>query len=444
MRLQTPAFALICCACAFTVVPRLLSAPPSDSEALIQALKLSFSDESSSVLFIEQAGRKYRIDVGTRSITEVSGAETGTPFVNTAFGQPAQPATPPPGGQALFQANCARCHGADGKGIQSIGTPNFASVGVDQGRVASTIRSGRPNKMPSFTGRLSDAEITSISQYVASLGATGTTKADVKPGIYKPGDDVLFSLPTGRAPDAHGLYVNFSHRFPYTPALSGSDRGDVLFGLDESALPSLGLRYGITDKLSVDLFRSPTFIGRPIQLQTAYSVLTEQKSAPFNLTVRVSVEGQNDFRKNYTEDIEGIFSRSLSHRAQIYLVPTISFNDRRVVQGGLTSNKIPDYPGINAFSLGAGGAFDIRPTVAIVAEIIPTFIGADQLGIHRPAFSFGIQKKIYRHAFTFGLTNSPGATVSQRAGTDATFLGNPHGDVFKQMFFGFDLTRQIH
>jgi len=194
----------------------------------------------------------------------------------------------------------------------------------------------------------------------------------------------------------------------------------------------------------VDLFRSPTFIGRPIQLQTAYSVLTEQKSAPFNLTVRVSVEGQNDFRKNYTEDIEGIFSRSLSHRAQIYLVPTISFNDRRVVQGGLTSNKIPDYPGINAFSLGAGGAFDIRPTVAIVAEIIPTFIGADQLGIHRPAFSFGIQKKIYRHAFTFGLTNSPGATVSQRAGTDATFLGNPHGDVFKQMFFGFDLTRQIH
>lgn len=54
------------------------------------------------------------------------------------------------------------------------------------------------------------------------------------------------------------------------------------------------------------------------------------------------------------------------------------------------------------------------------------------------------KKKIYRHAFTFGLSNSPGVTVSQRAGTDATFLNNPHGDVFKEMFLGFDLTRQIH
>ncbi len=126
------------------------------------------------------------------------------------------------------------------------------------------------------------------------------------------------------------------------------------------------------------------------------------------------------------------------------MVPTISFNDRRVVQGGLVSNKIPDYPGVNAFSIGVGGAVDIRPTVALVAEIIPTLVGASQLGIHRPAFSFGIQKKIYRHAFTFGFTNSPGTTVSQRAGTDATFLNNPHGDVFKEMFIGFNLTRQIH
>jgi hypothetical protein len=156
------------------------------------------------------------------------------------------------------------------------------------------------------------------------------------------------------------------------------------------------------------------------------------------------VDGQNNFRKSYTENFEAIFSRSLTHRAQVYLVPTISFNDRRVVQGALTSSGIPYYTGINAFALGAGGAFDIRPTVALVAEMIPTLIGADQLGIHRPAFSFGIQKKIYRHAFTLGVTTSPGTTVSQRAGTDATFLGNPRGDLFKEMFLGFDLTRQIH
>jgi mono/diheme cytochrome c family protein len=420
------------------------------AQELVRSLKLSFAADSSSVLFLEQNGRKYKIDVATRSITEMNPGSV--PIANVAFAQPAaQPATPASApqatGQALFQANCARCHGADGKGIHSIGTPDFVSIGVAQAHVASTIRSGRPNKMPSFTGRLSDADIASISQYVESLGSTGasgTPRPDVKPGVYTPGDDVLFSLPTGRPPDPGALYVNFQHRFPYTPALSGTDRGDVLFGLDESALPSLGLRYGITDKLSVDLMRSPTFIGRPLQLQTAYSFLSEQNSAPFNFTARVSVEGQNDFRKNYTEDLEGIFSRSITHRAQVYLVPTISFNDRRVVQGGLVDDKIPDYPGINAFSLGGGFAVDVRPTIALVGEIIPTLIGADQLGIHRPAFSFGIQKKIYRHAFTFGVTNSPGVTVSQRAGTDATFLNNPHGDIFKNMFLGFDLTRQIH
>jgi len=421
---------------------------PEHIQELLRTLKLSFADDSSSVLYIEQAGRKYKIDVATRSVTEVSMA--GLPLKNAAFAQPASqsPAqsqlAPQPTGQALFQANCARCHGADGKGIRSIGTPDFVSVGMDQAHVSSTVRSGRPNKMPSFTGRLSDADIASISQYVESLGTTGTPRPDVKPGVYKPGDDVLFSLPTGRPPDPGALYVNFQHRFPYTPALSGTDRGDVLFGLDESALPSLGLRYGITDKWSVDLMRSPTFIGRPIQLQTAYSFLSEQKSAPFNFTARVSLEGQDDFRKNYTEDLEGIFSRSITNRAQVYLVPTISLNDRRVVQGGLVDDKIPDYPGINAFSLGGGFAVDVRPTIALVGEIIPTLIGADQLGIHRPAFSFGIQKKIYRHAFTFGVSNSPGVTVSQRAGTDATFLDNPHGDVFKNMFLGFDLTRQIH
>jgi hypothetical protein len=64
------------------------------------------------------------------------------------------------------------------------------------------------------------------------------------------------------------------------------------------------------------------------------------------------------------------------------------------------------------------------------------------LGIHRPAYSFGIQKKILRHAFTFGFTNSPGTTVSQRAGTRATFLGSPSADKPSGLFVGFDLTRQ--
>lgn len=435
-----------------TVTHSLSAAPPEPDtvQDLVHNLKISFSDSSSTVLFLEQAGRKYRIDVATRSITEVTASQQALASVGNTFAataaqaepQTTAPTSPQPPGAALFQANCAMCHGPDGKGIRSIGTPNFTSIGEDPAHVAQTIRSGKAGKMPSFSGKLSDTEITEISQWVSGLAASTSPKAEPKPGVYKPGDDVLFSLPTGRPVDKGAWLVNFSHRFPYDPSFVGANRGGVLFGLDESALPSFGLRYGVTDKLSVDIMRSPTFIGRPIQLQTAYNLLSEQNSAPFNLTARVSVEGQNDFRKNYTEDVEGIFSRSITHRAQFYAVPTISFNDRRVVQGA--PNKIPDFPGVNAFSIGFGGAVDIRPTVALVAEVTPTLIGGSQLGIHRAAFAFGIQKKIYHHAFTFGVTNSPGVTVSQRAGTDATFLDNQRADVFKEMFLGFDLTRQIH
>jgi len=93
--------------------------------------------------------------------------------------------------------------------------------------------------------------------------------------------------------------------------------------------------------------------------------------------------------------------------------------------------------------LGAALALEVRPTVALVAEAIPTLVNGTDLGIHRPAYSFGIQKHIWRDAFTFGFTNSAGTTVSQRAGTRATLLGDPAADKPKGMFVGFDLSRQV-
>jgi hypothetical protein len=255
---------------------------------------------------------------------------------------------------------------------------------------------------------------------------------------------LLMSLPTGRQTARHGVYVNFTHRFAYDTAFTGTGRGEYLFGLDGFAIPSFGFTYGITDKWSASVYRSPSIVNRPIQLMAAYQVMDEHNGSPFTLKVRASIEGQNNFRKNYTENIEAIFARSLTRRAQIYAVPTLSFNDRRLVQGGPRSRDILNFPGVNTFSMGFGLAVDIRPTVALLAEVIPTFVNARDLGIHRPAFSFAIQKKIYRHAFTFGFSTSPGTTVSQRAGTRATFLEDPSADKPSGLFIGFNLTRQIH
>ena len=64
---------------------------------------------------------------------------------------------------------------------------------------------------------------------------------------------------------AKSLYINFTHRFAFNPAFSGPGLGNILFGLDGFAVSSFGLRYGVTDKLSVSVFRAPSIINRPIE-----------------------------------------------------------------------------------------------------------------------------------------------------------------------------------
>jgi cytochrome c553 len=411
------------------------AAGADDSADAAKALGISFAGNSGSTLILERDGKRYQVDVASRTVREIGASEE-------------EPVA------ALFQRDCAVCHGSDGKGKRAENTPDFSDASVRRGLstkdIAEIIRSGKDNgRMPAWSGKLTDAQIDSLAGYIHSLpnsaGPSPTQEAKRAPGnIYEPGDDMLFSLPTGRAVDRHGIYVNFTHRFPYDAAFTGPGRGGELFGLDNFALPSLGLRYGVTDKLSVSIFRSPTLIGRPIQLMAAYNILDEHHEDPLNLAVRVSIEGQNNFRKNYTQNIEGVFSRSITSRAQLYVIPTLSFDARPLVQAsGFLSSDIPDLPGVDTFSIGIGAAYDIRPTVALIAEVIPTLWNAGELGIHRPAYSFGIQKKIFRHAFTLGLTTGPGVTVSQRAGTRAEYLGEPTADTPGGMFFGFDLTRQI-
>jgi len=92
---------------------------------------------------------------------------------------------------------------------------------------------------------------------------------------------------------------------------------------------------------------------------------------------------------------------------------------------------------------GAGLAVNIRPTVALVVEGIPTLVNGPELDIHRPSYAFGIQKLIRGHAFTLGFSNGPGTVVAQRAGTRASFLGNPSADKPSGLFIGFNLMRRL-
>lgn len=278
---------------------------------------------------------------------------------------------------------------------------------------------------------------------------------------YQPGDDRLISLPTGKRLERHGLLVSFTHRFPYESAFTGVARGHTLAGLDDFSASAFGFTFGVTSRLFVAAYRAPSVIGRPIELMAGYQLAQERDGDPLNATVRFSVDGQNDFSRNFTTNLEAIISRSLEPRASLYFVPTVSIHNRPVLAAtsSLTNppafqpcaqalaNDIPPsmhvHPCANTFSLGVGLAVDVRPTIAVIAEVNPTLANGQELGIHRPPFSIGIQKKIWRHAFTFGVTTAPGTTVAQRSGTRATFLRDPHADTPSGLFVGFNLSRQL-
>jgi mono/diheme cytochrome c family protein len=438
------------------------SGPRTDAPAFesgAAALGISFIEGSTSTLRVERNGTRYVVDLVARTVRVASPEGGGADPRGAAAAAPSQATGKQSEGAAIFARECSPCHGPDGKGIKAVGTPDFTDpktqARLTDELILATIRNGKKGTlMPAWSKKLSNQQVLQVAAYVRSLGSrnepppsTGAQAAEAveRPGVYKPGDDSLFSLPTGRPLDRHGFYINFSHRFAYDPAFSGTARGSALFGLEGFSLSSLGVRYGVTSKFSISAYRSPTFIARPIQLMAAYNFLSESNRAPLNLAVRFSVEGQDSFSKNFTENFELVLSRSVTHRAQLYAVPTLSLNSHRLFSpNSYRSSAIPNLPGFNTFSLGLGGSLDVRPTVALVAEAIPTLVNGRPLGIHRPEIGFGIQKKIWRHAFTLGLTNSPGTTVSQRAGSRAAFLGDPSGDTFKNLFVGFDLTRQIH
>ncbi len=430
--------------------------PPGPTTALATSLGVRFVSGSSSTLLIERDGKTYVVNLAEKTI-QLKDSPSASPGGLPAAAAMHASTQSVPSGAKTFSDNCASCHGDGGKGVRAMKTPDFTNPSVQTALsgelVTKTIREGKPGTtMPAWAGKLSDDQINSVAAFVKSLGA-GTRPARGTPGaeagqmasVYTPADDYLFSMPTGRRLDRHGFYLNFTHRFAFNPTFTGTGNVNTLFGMDGFSISSFGLRFGVTDKLSVSAYRSPSLIGRPIELGAAYNFADEHDGQPFSAQVRASVDGQGDFSRNFTTNLEMILSRSVTRHAQLYFDPTVSLQDRRLIgKPGSLASEPPDMPGFNTFYIGVGGALDIRPSVALVAEVFPTLVNGPELGIHRPAFAFGIQKRVLRHAFTFGFSNSPGTVVSQRAGTRATFVGQPSADTPSGLFIGFDLMRQIY
>jgi cytochrome c oxidase cbb3-type subunit 3 len=77
-------------------------------------------------------------------------------------------------GQATFAANCAVCHGPEGKGGRQFGAPNLSDAiwlyGGQKADVVSSVTNAHAGQMPAWGAKLDAATIRMLAAYVHSLG----------------------------------------------------------------------------------------------------------------------------------------------------------------------------------------------------------------------------------------------------------------------------------
>ncbi len=96
-----------------------------------------------------------------------------TEYVVSLSGRPADPAAVARARQ-LFADNCSPCHGAQGKGNNSMGAPNLTAnvylYGPRRQDIHEQIWNGRGGIMPTWGDKLSPVTIKALAVYVHSLG----------------------------------------------------------------------------------------------------------------------------------------------------------------------------------------------------------------------------------------------------------------------------------
>src|SRR5215470_6006307 len=126
-------------------------------------------------------------------------------------------------GEPLYQANCAGCHGKDGRGAQAPGLTRMPLVLHDEKgeKLAPVLKEGRPG-MPAFP-KLSQEDVFLISQYLkmqielaANRGTYGATYSDLRnqvTGDAKKGE-AFFQANCASCHSATGDLAKIGAKFP--------------------------------------------------------------------------------------------------------------------------------------------------------------------------------------------------------------------------------------
>jgi len=247
----------------------------------------------------------------------------------------------------------------------------------------------------------------------------------------------LINVPTPKRVLRGSLNLYFTHRFtqPIKP-LDQSAR--QLFGLDSFGVASFGVFYGITDKLYASAYRSPLCqrgLCRTIEVGLGYHWLDEKGESPIALSTYASVEGDENFTRNFTYNLQAMLGRSVTKYVNLFFSPAVHFNangQRRFDPSA--SSFFPATPLADTFrqdkhagSFGFGVNARIRPSVSLLFEytprvgfklgrVRPILTGTQITGFRtesEPEIGFGIQKDIGRHSFSLTFSNTQTTTTAR-------------------------------
>ena len=308
--------------------------------------------------------------------------------------------------------------------------------------------------------RLIASEPADRQRAVVSTSQTETHRAS-EPYDYK-----LVNIPTPKRVPKRSLNVYFNHRFSSPINQDNKSFGqqfEDLFGLDSFSVSSFGFTYGITDRLYANVYRSPVCqpgLCKTIEIGLGYHLLDEAGRSPIALSAYASVEGNNNFREEFTYNLQAMIGRSVTRYVDLFFAPAVHINSngqRRF--NPKPENFFPPEPlaaefelGRHTGSFGFGVNAHIRPTASLLFEYTPRVgfkmgrvepLFNDEFtqiigfkNISEPAIGFGIEKRVGRHAFSLTFSNTQGTTTSRYNSSNLVLPPS-------KLIIGFNIYRRL-